>query len=107
MISLRPGMTMDRDKPCCASSVEIQYERNDLDFVRGTFRVRGDTCGDHPRRGVRARPAGGILRGRDRPHFARSRWSAAMCWLRLEHAAVFPATHYATDHSHDGGKHRL
>ena len=42
MISLRPGMTMDRDA-LLRKLIEIQYERNDLDFVRGTFRVRGDT----------------------------------------------------------------
>ncbi|MCX0373910.1 excinuclease ABC subunit UvrB [Clostridium perfringens] len=40
-ISLRPGMIKDRDE-VIKKLIEIQYERNDIDFVRGTFRVRGD-----------------------------------------------------------------
>lgn len=40
-LSLRTGMEMDRDR-LLADLVEIQYERNDLDFHRGVFRVRGD-----------------------------------------------------------------
>ncbi|MEA4815702.1 MAG: excinuclease ABC subunit UvrB [Lachnospiraceae bacterium] len=41
MLSLRPGMTRDRDD-ILRRLVEIQYDRNDINFVRGTFRVRGD-----------------------------------------------------------------
>ena len=41
MLSLRPGMEMDRDE-LIKRLVEIQYERNDINFIRGTFRVRGD-----------------------------------------------------------------
>ena len=41
MVSLRPGMEKDRDE-VIKSLVEIQYERNDMNFVRGTFRVKGD-----------------------------------------------------------------
>lgn len=41
-VSLRPGMTKDRDE-VIRELVRIQYERNDMDFTRGTFRVRGDT----------------------------------------------------------------
>lgn len=41
VISLRPGMTKDRDE-MLKKLIEIQYERNDMDFKRGTFRVRGD-----------------------------------------------------------------
>ena len=41
MISLRPGMEMPRNK-LIRELVDIQYERNDTEFVRGTFRVRGD-----------------------------------------------------------------
>lgn len=40
-ISLRPGMIKDRDD-VVRKLIEIQYERNDIDFARGTFRVRGD-----------------------------------------------------------------
>ena len=42
MISLRPGMTKDRDE-VIRELVLIQYERSEMDFKRGTFRVRGDT----------------------------------------------------------------
>ena len=41
VISLRPGMIKDRDE-VVAKLIEIQYNRNDMDFKRGTFRVRGD-----------------------------------------------------------------
>src|SRR5690554_7399076 len=41
VLSLRPGMTRDRDE-ILRKLVDIQYERNDVNFVRGTFRVRGD-----------------------------------------------------------------
>ncbi|MBP8763428.1 MAG: DEAD/DEAH box helicase family protein, partial [Acetoanaerobium sp.] len=41
MVSLRPGQNKDRDD-VIKELVEIQYERNDINFVRGTFRVRGD-----------------------------------------------------------------
>lgn len=41
MISLRPGMIKDRDE-VMRKLIDIQYDRNDMDFQRGTFRVRGD-----------------------------------------------------------------
>ena len=41
MISLRPGMEKDRDE-VMRSLIDMQYDRNDMDFHRGTFRVRGD-----------------------------------------------------------------
>ncbi|MBR4014775.1 MAG: excinuclease ABC subunit UvrB [Anaerotignum sp.] len=41
MLSLRPGMIKDRDE-VLRSLIEMQYDRNDLNFERGTFRVRGD-----------------------------------------------------------------
>ena len=42
MVSLRPGMEKDRDE-VLRQLIDIQYDRNDMDFKRGTFRVRGDT----------------------------------------------------------------
>lgn len=42
VVSLRPGMQMDRDE-LCRRLVKLQYERNDINFVRNKFRVRGDT----------------------------------------------------------------
>ncbi len=41
MVSLRPGMENDRDE-VLRQLIDIQYDRNDMDFKRGTFRVRGD-----------------------------------------------------------------
>ena len=41
MLSLRPGMEKDRDE-VLRSLIEMQYDRNDMNFERGTFRVRGD-----------------------------------------------------------------
>ena len=98
MISLRPGMTMDRDA-LLRKLIEIQYERNDLDFVRGTFRARGDT--------VEIIPAGEYehaLRveffGDEIDRISEIEVVSGHVLATLEHAAVFPATHYATDHSH-------
>ena len=47
VISLRPGMEKDRDD-VIRKLVEIQYNRNDMDFKRGSFRVRGDTIEIYP-----------------------------------------------------------
>lgn len=41
MLSLRPGMSRDRDE-IIHRLIDIQYNRNEVDFHRGTFRVRGD-----------------------------------------------------------------
>ena len=47
VLSLRPGMEKDRDD-ILRRLVDIQYERNDIAFERGTFRVRGDTIDIYP-----------------------------------------------------------
>lgn len=47
MISLRPGMIKDRDE-VIRQLIDIQYTRNDMDFHRGTFRVRGDILEIYP-----------------------------------------------------------
>ena len=52
MLSLRPGMEMDRDE-LIRKLVSIQYERNDINFIRGTFRVRGDILELFPAMGQR------------------------------------------------------
>ena len=46
VISLRPGMQMERDE-LCARLVKLQYERNDMNFVRNKFRVKGDIVDIH------------------------------------------------------------
>ncbi|MCH5287345.1 MAG: excinuclease ABC subunit UvrB [Christensenellaceae bacterium] len=98
MISLRPGMEISRDK-LLRMLIDIQYERNDIDFTRGSFRVRGDT--------VEIIPAGmneHALRieffGDEIDRISEIDVVSGHVLSTLEHASVFPATHYATDHTH-------
>lgn len=97
MISLRPGMTLSRDT-LLHSLIDIQYLRNDLDFSRGTFRVRGDV--------VEIIPVGAFdhaLRveffGDEIDRISEIDVTTGHILSSLNHAAVFPATHYATDKS--------
>ena len=95
VISLRPGMEKDRDE-LISKLIEIQYNRNDMDFHRGTFRVRGDVVevipanaestairveffGDEIDRIVEVDVLTGEIKG------------------ELKHAAIFPASHYVVD----------
>ena len=92
MVSLRPGMEKDRDE-VLRQLVDIQYDRNDMDFKRGTFRVRGDVVeiipaneaelavrveffGDEIERITQIDVLTGEVKG------------------ELEHIAIFPASHY-------------
>ena len=92
MVSLRPGQDKDRDE-VIRELVDMQYLRNDMDFKRGTFRVRGDTLevipanttdyayriewfGDEIDRIVQTDPLTGKVQ------------------CQLSHCAVFPASHY-------------
>ncbi|MDO5799432.1 MAG: excinuclease ABC subunit UvrB [Eubacteriales bacterium] len=92
MISLRPGMEKDRDD-VIRELIDIQYSRNEMDFHRGTFRVRGDVLEIFPAnysdRAVRVEFFGDeidritevdVLTGEIRNE--------------LKHAAIFPASHY-------------
>ena len=98
MISLRPGMEIGRDK-LLRMLIDIQYERNDIDFTRGSFRVRGDT--------VEIIPAGEnehALRieffGDEIDRISEIDVVSGHVLSTREHASVFPATHYATDRTH-------
>ncbi len=94
MISLRPGMAM-KPEDLLRRLVDIQYERNDVAFERGDFRVRGDTVEIIPagerENGVRVEFFGDEI---DRI----SEFSVVdgHALHTVQHAAVFPATHYAT-----------
>ncbi|MBQ2700084.1 MAG: excinuclease ABC subunit UvrB [Clostridia bacterium] len=94
MVSLRPGMEMDRDQ-LIRHLIDIQYTRNDMDFVRGTFRVRGDV--------VEIIPAGqnDALRveffGDEIDRISEIDVTTGRVMTSLNHAAIYPATHYATD----------
>ncbi len=95
MLSLRPGMTMGRET-VIQRLVDIQYVRNDMDFTRGSFRVRGDVLE--------------IIPANEREHAIRVEFFGdeierirevevvtGNVLSTLEHAMVFPATHYAMD----------
>ena len=94
MISLRPGMTMERDD-LVRALVEIQYDRSDVEFDRGTFRVRGDV--------VEIFPAGyekSALRveffGEEIDRISAIDVVTGHVLMTLAHVSVYPATHYAT-----------
>ena len=92
MVSLRPGMEKSREEVMRAL-VDIQYTRNDMDFHRGTFRVRGDTIEIFPANygdtAIRVELFGDEI---DRLSEIDVLTGAVKC--RLEHFAVFPASHY-------------
>jgi len=94
MISLRPGMEMERDE-LLRQLVEIQYDRNDIEFDRGTFRVRGDV--------VEIFPAGyekSALRveffGDEIDRISAIDTVSGHTLMTLAHVSIYPATHYAT-----------
>ena len=98
MISLRPGMAYDRTK-LIRDLIDIQYERNDTEFDRGTFRVRGDVIEIIPagenQKAIRVELFGDEI---DRISVIEAVSGHALA--TLEHVSLFPATHYATDPAH-------
>src|SRR5690554_3275477 len=94
MLSLRPGMIKDRDE-VLRKLVDIQYQRNDMNFVRGTFRVRGDVLeiipADSFEKAIRVEFFGDEI---DRISEIHAVTGEVLGYL--SHAIVFPASHYAT-----------
>ena len=92
IISLRPGMEKDRDE-VLRELIDIQYDRNDMDFHRGTFRVRGDVVEIFPANAtdtaVRVEFFGDEI---DRITEIDTLTGDVKC--ELNHAAIFPASHY-------------
>ena len=92
VLSLRPGMVKDRDE-VLKKLVDIQYARNDMDFKRGTFRVRGDVVEIFPvtssENAVRVEFFGDEI---DR--ITEIDTLTGEIKSRLEHIAIFPASHY-------------
>lgn len=92
VLSLRPGMIKDRDE-VLRKLVDIQYTRNEMDFKRGTFRVRGDTVEIFPvissDTAVRVEFFGDEI---DR--ITEIDTLTGEIKNRLEHIAIFPASHY-------------
>ena len=92
MISLRPGMTKDRDE-VIRELIDIQYTRNEMDFHRSTFRVRGDTLEIFPANSsdtaVRVEFFGDEI---DRISEIDVLTGEIKC--QLSHIGIFPASHY-------------
>ncbi len=98
MISLRPGMTYPRQR-LLRDLIDIQYERNDMDFERGSFRVRGDVIEILPA-GEKSRALRVEMFGDEIDRISQIDAVNGHVLATLEHAALFPATHYATDPEH-------
>lgn len=94
MLSLRPGMIKDRDE-VIKKLVETQYERNDINFVRGTFRVRGDILEIFPagndERAIRVEFFGDEI---DR--ITEIDYVTGKVVGERNHVVIFPASHYVT-----------
>ncbi|GAA2916680.1 excinuclease ABC subunit UvrB [Enterococcus pseudoavium] len=98
VVSLRVGMEMDRNQ-LLRSLIDIQFERNDIDFQRGRFRVRGDVVEIFPasrdERALRVEFFGDEIE--------RIREVDALTGEitgETEHVAIFPATHFLTNEDH-------
>ena len=95
VISLRPGMIKERDE-LMAKLIEIQYDRNDMDFHRGTFRVRGDVVEVIP-----AYESETAIRieffGDEIDRITEIDILTGEIKDELKHAAIFPASHYVVD----------
>ena len=92
VVSIRPGMEISREE-LVAKLVGIQYERNDIDFSRNKFRVRGDVVEIYP-----AANTDTALRveffGDEIDRISEINVVTGEVLARLNHAAVFPASHY-------------
>ena len=92
VISLRPGMEKDRDD-VIRKLIEIQYDRNDMDFKRGSFRVKGDVLDIYP-----AYSDGQAIRveffGDEVDRIMEIDTVTGEVKAQLGHVAIFPASHY-------------
>ena len=92
MISLRPGMTKDRDE-VIRELIDIQYTRNEMDFHRSTFRVRGDTLEIFP-----ANSSDTAIRveffGDEIDRISEIDVLTGEIKCQLAHIGIFPASHY-------------
>ena len=93
MLTLREGQEITR-REILSALVQVQYSRNDLDFVRGTFRVRGDVIEVLPayeEQGVRIEMWGDTIE-----RISKIDPMTGTVITRLPETVIFPATHYAT-----------
>ena len=95
VISLRPGMQKSRDE-LIRKLVELQYERNDINFIRDKFRVRGDIVEIFP-----ASSSDRIIRveffGDEIDRLTEINPLTGELLATLRHAAIYPASHYIVD----------
>ncbi|MCI8996545.1 MAG: excinuclease ABC subunit UvrB, partial [Lachnospiraceae bacterium] len=92
MISLRPGMVKDRDE-VLRQLVDIQYDRNDMDFKRGTFRVRGDVLEIIPANEMETAIRVEFF-GDEIDRISEIDVLTGEIKGTREHVAIFPASHY-------------
>lgn len=96
MVSLRPGMVKDRDD-VIRELVDIQFVRNDINFTRGTFRVRGDSLDIFP-----ASTDENTVRveffGDEIDRITEINYLTGEVLGYRNHISIFPASHYATTH---------
>jgi len=94
MLSLRPGMERDRDE-VIKRLIEIQYERNDINFTRGTFRVRGDVLEIFPasndEKAIRIEFFGDEIDRITEIDYLTGKIEGVR-----NHVVIFPASHYVT-----------
>lgn len=91
-VSLRPGMEIDRDE-LAMKLVSIQYKRADLDFVRATFRMRGDVMDIFPASNSEIAIRVEFF-GDEVERISEIDSFSGRAISTLEHAVIFPATHY-------------
>ena len=95
VISLRPGMEKSRDE-LIRKLVELQYERNDVNFIRDKFRVRGDIVEIFP-----ASSSDRVIRveffGDEIDRITEINPLTGELLATLRHAAIYPASHYIVD----------
>ncbi len=96
VISLRPGMEKSREE-LLKKLVELQYERNDINFIRNKFRVRGDVVEIFP-----AASSDNIIRveffGDEIDRISEINPLTGELIGLLKHAAIYPASHYIVSH---------
>ena len=94
VISLRPGMEKDRDE-VIHQLIDIHYDRNDMDFHRGTFRVRGDVLEIFPAESSETAVRVEFF-GDEIDRITEIDPLMGTVKRTLEHVAIFPASHYVT-----------
>ena len=95
-VSLREGMEIDR-REVMQRLIEIQYQRNDMDFQRGTFRSHGDTLDIYPVNWTDKALRIGFF-GDEVERISEINVLTGEVLNRRSHVAIFPASHYATGH---------